>query len=302
MKTHQKKLFSLILVFAVFLSSFMGTVSAETKSGESASDWRESIYISEPQLYEVSEYGRLVPVEESDAAYVIRETPSAVRKAARSLPSSYNLVDSGYMTNRMENQGSWGTCWTFGALGAAESSLYEDDNDIDLSQRHLAYFTYCAQPNPDRPEDGTDGDAIFPFIISEDNPEIGFYMGGGNDYYAIATLARGIGAELEEKVPYPTIEDFRDGSVKDYYIVDESERFASAYQLKEALFLPWINEDGEVDTSFIKNMMYSEKMSLAISYFASEEDTLESGLEYHEVKDSGYWTYYTCLLYTSRCV
>ena len=134
--------------------------------------------------------------------------------------------------------------------------------------------------------------------MPESDPEGAPYHSGGWATLAANTLARGIGAELEEKVPYPAPEDFdyvsdpSFPSAKEYNKVDEEERFVSAYQLNEMIQLPLKNESGRVDTSYLKSYMASKKVSVGISYLALEENSVEMGVRYREV-DSGVWTYYT---------
>lgn len=300
MKNHQKRLLSLVLAFALFVSSWMTTVSAEEKlelKGAPA-DLSQFVTLPEAPVLEVSEYGLfMLPKDEE---YVGRGDGVRAMRGARAIPSKFNLVDSGYITSRMENQGPWGTCWSFSALGAAESSLYRKQGDINLSERHLVYFNYHAASNPDTPEDGTQGDGYIPVVVPPDDPDGAAYQSGGWGFGAAATLARGIGAELEEKVPYPERKDFdyfsdpNFPSAKEFNHVDESERFASAYRLKETVELPLKNESGDVDTSYIKNYMVSNRVSIGVSYLALEENSIDMGVRYHETDSgSGIWTYYT---------
>ena len=56
-------------------------------------------------------------------------------------PESYDLRDYGLVTP-VRNQGGYGTCWAHGILGSVETGLIEQDDQIDLSEWHLAYYTY----------------------------------------------------------------------------------------------------------------------------------------------------------------
>lgn len=64
--------------------------------------------------------------------------------AAGTLPSSFDLRDAGAVTVA-RSQGDANTCWSFGVVNAAESNVilkgYADET-VDLSERHLVYFTY----------------------------------------------------------------------------------------------------------------------------------------------------------------
>ena len=59
------------------------------------------------------------------------------------LPAKYDSRDYGCITSGKSQYG--GTCWAFASIAAAESSLIRTglaDSSIDLSEFHLAYYTY----------------------------------------------------------------------------------------------------------------------------------------------------------------
>ena len=160
------------------------------------------------------------------------------------------------ITPVLKDQTGWGVCWTFSALGSAESSLYKDgDNDYDFSERHLAYFTYHGKKNKNLQEDGTDGDTYLSSTPFD----------GGNAFKAIATLSRGTGVAWESDVPYPTRSDFKDGHADGFEKVDEAHHFDSHFQLKECNFLPNQDADGNLDGSAIKAAL-QRGTSVAVSY------------------------------------
>ena len=76
--------------------------------------------------------------------------PEGLAKA--DLPSSYrsdqvsvNGTAVSYLPDSFRNQNPYGSCWAFSALGACEASLIRKglaEGDIDLSERHLAYYFY----------------------------------------------------------------------------------------------------------------------------------------------------------------
>ena len=60
------------------------------------------------------------------------------------LPEKYDSREYGRVTS-VKNQGAFGTCWAFAAIGEAESSLLTQglvNQDIDLSEYQFAYFFY----------------------------------------------------------------------------------------------------------------------------------------------------------------
>lgn len=72
--------------------------------------------------------------------------------AQAELPTRYDSRERGVIT-APRNQDLFGTCWAFGATAAMEASLLahgivSDAAGLDLSERHLAYFTYHNQTDP----------------------------------------------------------------------------------------------------------------------------------------------------------
>ena len=111
----------------------------------------------------------------------------------RSAGSYYNGYELGNLPP-VRNQGSYGTCWAFTALGAMETDLIADGtaspDSIDLSELHLIYFTY--HPYTD-PKGLNAGDSV-----SAPN----YLQRGGNYKYAYRTLANMVGPTDEANAPY----------------------------------------------------------------------------------------------------
>ena len=144
--------------------------------------------------------------------------PMGAAKAA-ALPSSYSSVEQGYLT-QVKDQNPYGTCWTFAAMAASEADAIKneggDASSLDLSELHLAYFTYSEKTDP---IGGLDGDSLQP--IGSDFLDI-----GGNNNLAISTLSNWIGAAEETTAPYGTAaEDMK---------IDDSKRFLDKFHLKNA--------------------------------------------------------------------
>jgi C1A family cysteine protease len=215
---------------------------------------------------------------------------------ASDIPSKYCLFkDSGNtvdeITPELKDQDGWGVCWAFGSLGSAESSLYQNgSNDLDFSERHLAYFTYNGTNNPDKPEDGTQGDSFLANMAAYGDSAP--FQTGGNFYKSIATLSRGVGVEMEENVSYPTEDDFLENNAKYFNHVDEKYHFASHYQLREANILPNKNAGGSLNGSEIKKALMGGN-SVGLSYCA---DTAS----YNLVEGVKYPTYFNGTKYFSN--
>ena len=118
------------------------------------------------------------------------------------LPERYDLREKG-LVSEVKSQGNYGTCWAHAASGALETSLIKNelsaitngvkmrdgstaDKSIDLSEFHLAYFTFFGDNTPDNP-DRTD------------------VIGGGNISFTAASYARWFGPVKEEVLPYSTV-------------------------------------------------------------------------------------------------
>ena len=80
--------------------------------------------------------------EETHRPFVIQKD-GLIEKA--SIPTSYNNYASGKLPP-IRNQNPYGTCWSFANTVAMEADLIHDGkasaSAIDLSELHLAYFTY----------------------------------------------------------------------------------------------------------------------------------------------------------------
>ena len=154
------------------------------------------------------------------------------RGIAAELPVSFDLRTRGGVPP-VRDQSAWGTCWAFAALGSLESFLLTSGNvpgadrpggegTWDLAERHLAWFGYIDQ----------DGDHVA-FTGDTATPD-DVYNNGGDDWRAVAILARGTGAVDEDDAPYM-------GAGWD--TPDPSGEEPRRVLLTEALYLPY--QDGE---------------------------------------------------------
>ena len=94
----------------------------------------------------------------------------------------------------MRNQGSYGTCWTFSALGACEASLISKGlatDEINLSESHLAYFFYKKSENVGDLLGNIKGDY-------NRNLESNYLQQGGSNYYTMWHLASWAGPVSED--------------------------------------------------------------------------------------------------------
>lgn len=123
------------------------------------------------------------------------------------LPVSYDLRAEGRVTP-VRDQGPFGTCWSFAAIGAAESSYLTQGlgGTPDLSEMHLAWFTYMERGKGFTGRAGN-------VLSSPTSADV--LRQEGNNFKSTATLARWTGAVSEDSLPYET-EPSPDKSASDY--------------------------------------------------------------------------------------
>ena len=141
MRNHLQKSVALLLALLLVLGMLPSTLAAEreTDVGRSA--------LPATGLLPVFPHGgnRPKPVDGTQKEY---DGPTA------DLPASYDSRDYGYVTP-VRDQGSFNTCWTFAAAASCEAYMIKHgvevgttgeaaDQSLNLSEFHLAYYTYAA--------------------------------------------------------------------------------------------------------------------------------------------------------------
>ena len=121
------------------------------------------------------------------------------------LPTKYDLRDLGYVTP-VKSQSPYGTCWGFSAIAAAESSLLssgiakpedmDETGTLNLSEKHLTYFTYQSIDDPEDSQFG-EGRQFDKSATVQDH-----YNQGGFIVTATSVFSSGIGPNLENRA-YP---------------------------------------------------------------------------------------------------
>lgn len=174
-------------------------------------------------------------------------------------------VTENYVTS-VKYQNPFGTCWAFGAISAAETSiLYElgqeavvENEDgtlsdtLNLSEHHTGWFAYTPLPEDDEQA----GEGLFSQVEGVDeNPSL--RLNSGSTQYAASQLfAAGMGPVIEPdfdsaQAPESQLNyhgtnkksDVNPNSGSEYYSleddwsVDESQRFRQSYMLNDTYFL-----------------------------------------------------------------
>ncbi len=177
------------------------------------------------------------------------------------LESTYDSRNNNIITD-VRNQNPWGTCWAFSAFAALESSLVQQGlasrDSIDLSERHLAYFTtntgYDALGNASL-------DTITP-------PNEKYYLNsGGNLSRATMRLMNWQGAASEAEYPYSNT------STVPAVIAKENAQDIIA-TAKNVYFVPTQGASVEDETAVVKKLI-KEYGCVSWSYYDDQnyEDT-----------------------------
>jgi C1A family cysteine protease len=171
---------ALLIALAAALLAFTAPAAAAGAAADAA-----------PQL----ELGRLNPAfveaaQDAETASDSERLPSPVevevgaaveaRAARKTFPAAYSLVAQGLVTNHVQDQDYYGTCWSFSNVAALESLIIKREGQaLDLSEDNLV--------------------ARSGFWTSAYRR----YHWGGYDFMAVAYFARWAGPLLESTDPYP---------------------------------------------------------------------------------------------------
>lgn len=117
------------------------------------------------------------------------------------LPTRYDLRSEGLVTP-VKFQNPWGSCWAFGGIAAAETSILSaygrtyEETGLDLSERHLTYF--ALRPVTEQENPAQAGEGLYTFSEDRNAP----FDAGGNSIYITTLFSQGVGPVYEEYFPY----------------------------------------------------------------------------------------------------
>lgn len=151
-----KRLLSILITLALLAGLIaVPAAGAETGTGRST--------LSERFTYDPIDWARIrgdgsggVAPSTLDLGYLAERYASLPQTYNGLTPAKYDLRERG-MVSPVSDQNPFGSCWTFAALGSAESYLLGQGVHANLSNLHLAYFTYHGtdeaeyNPWPDQP-------------------------------------------------------------------------------------------------------------------------------------------------------
>lgn len=228
----KKKMIALLMCGVICLQAPVGSLSAETVSENSVGVTVSGNETEEPEAEPETEIDVKEPlIEDSvsdnglegrvmgyhdidvDPPEIVKQNRAADEYSAEyavTIPSKYRsdqadtngdgIVDANYLPE-LRDQGDWGTCWAFSALGACEASLIKkglaDRTSVNLSPLHLAYYFYQKGENV--------GDLLGNTVGDYNRTRNSSYLNaGGNGYMTMWQLAAWGGPAKESVFPYST--------------------------------------------------------------------------------------------------
>lgn len=184
--------------------------------------------------------------------------------------SRYSLADYGIDTS-VKNQNPYGTCWAFSALSSLETNIIKKGNafnNIDLSEKHLVWFTF----------NGEDNSSDMSLFAGQDSYKTSFdpFEYGGNPFIAASTLMRRYGAVDESQAPY---EFYNSGTA-----VDKSLKNKSNIYLRDMLCFD------NYTYKNVENGVITEQGLLDYQTVTDSIDTIKTYIEYAGGISAGYYS------------
>ena len=147
-------------------------------------------------------------------------TSDAVLDSAE-LPSKYNDINNLQYVTSVKDQEPYGLCWAFSAVACAEADAIKNHgasaSEIDLSEWHLAYFSYYG--------DRTDtGDTI---TLVGSTP---YYNIGGFHMLPALTLSNWIGFVDESIAPYTDLKASSSSTIDHSLMYECDYKIKNVYQ------------------------------------------------------------------------
>ena len=223
----------------------------------------ESFFVSDEGLGT----GYIEPEREADVE-VCSESEYCEREYEL-LTASPESQQSAYRTEllpEIKHQGNYGVCWAFSTIACMEINLMKKGyTDVDLSELHLAYYTYHSAADV---LGGFEGD-----YYTYSNDTTSFLQMGGNYVWASNALMDWLGAAAEETVPYSMASQV------------ETEGLPEETAYKTVAHLQQLREIPTADKEAVKEAIV-EYGAVMVSYYAI---TSYSSNKYYNADTAGYY-------------
>ncbi len=189
------------------------------------------------------------PIDERESVY---DGQKRVYRTQAILPSEYITPD----LPPLRRQSPYGTCWAFADTALAEINLMKKGyiTDPDLSELHLAYFTYNTVTDP---LGGTEGDKIS--LITSNILDF-----GGRIEWGLSTYERWIGVADEMTAPYSM------GNQVDSIGLDNSTAYEDIAHIVNAFEEPIEKSASKIETNLhasLKKMILGYG-AIGVNYYA----------------------------------
>lgn len=196
MSKHLNRLLAILLAMILVLSLLPAALAEESDASREMAE--ETALAFGTGLLPAIPHGNTTPSQANASAQ------GNIGLQTEDLPSKYDSRDYGYITP-VKNQGDYNTCWAFGAAACCEAYMIkhhvhvgengpEADQNLNLSEYHLAYYTYTDAYDA---EGMLTGDKTY-FLSS--HPAGNFLQAGGTGELASYPLMRWSGL-ADESVP-----------------------------------------------------------------------------------------------------
>ena len=220
-----------------------------------------------------------IPVWAQDPNYQEEEPLTAQEE----LPSSFDLRDTGVVTP-VKLQDPHATCWAFAGIAAAETSIISDlgaPADLDLSEKHLAWFAMHPVQEVDDPSQA--GEGITVFNESEGGSSAAYV---GVSSIVVSTLfSAGIGPVYENDTdglvgfPYrgkeglTVLDVFSNNEYKGRWMEDMRRRFIQAYgSEKDALEEILKTTDFKSLDEYLEQDWEQKRRNVKTNYYSDLDD------------------------------
>ena len=200
-------------------------------------------------------------IPEQSPVYSIYDANYDGLTAQESIPRNYSSIEKGRVTP-IGNQGELGICWSYSTIAAVESSILSKGlaGSVDLSERHLAFFTYHRQTDP---LGGTKGDSVTAanaeYSDVFENSSDPYLGAGGNNEMTLYALSSWTGAADESVASIKDLLDRYESAKLNDWTLPPAQRKAAVEK-----FL--------TDTALDSSLAYTDSYHLENGYMIAMED------------------------------